>query len=45
MDAIFINSENNTKNYNTKTSPPRRLLINLTYKVDLQRGENTYGKL
>ena len=29
---------------NTKTSHPLRLLIKFTYKIDLQRGENTYGK-
>ena len=30
---------------NTKTSHPRRLSINFTYKIDFQRGENTYGKI
>ena len=30
---------------NTKTSHPRRLLINFTYKIDLQIGENASGKI
>ena len=35
MDTIFMNSENN------KTSKPHVLLLNLTDKIDLQRGEKT----
>ena len=31
MNTIFINSEN------SKTSNPHRLLLNLTYKIDLRR--------
>ena len=33
MNAIFMNSEN------SKTSDPRRLLLNLTNKVDLRRND------
>ena len=33
MDTIFMNSEN------SKTSNPHRLLLNLTNKVDLRKGE------
>ena len=35
MNIIFMNSEN------SKTSDPHRLLLNLTYKVDL-RGQDKY---
>ena len=35
MDTIFMNSENN------KTSKPHVLLLNLTDKIDLQKGEKT----
>ena len=34
MNIIFMNSEN------SKTSDPHRLLLNLTYKVDLRRQDN-----
>ena len=33
MNTIFMNSEN------SKTSDPRRLLLNLTNKVDLRRND------
>ena len=33
MDAIFMNPENN------KTSDPHVLILNLTDKIDLKRGE------
>ena len=33
MDTMFMNSEN------SKTSNPHRLLLNLTNKVDLRKGE------
>ena len=33
MNTIFMNSEN------SKTSDPRRLLLNLTDKVDLRRND------
>ena len=36
MDTIFMNSEN------SKTSNPQVLILNLTDKIDLQRGENKY---
>ena len=35
MDSTLMNSENN------KTSKPHVLLLNLTDKIDLQRGEKT----
>ena len=35
MDTIFMNSEN------SKTSHPHRLLLNLTNKIDFQRGERS----
>ena len=35
MDTTFINSEN------SKTSHPRMLLLSLTGKIDLQRGEKS----
>ena len=35
MDTIFINSEN------SKTSEPRVLILNLTDKLDLKRGEKS----
>ena len=35
MDTIFLNSEN------SKTSNPHRLLLNLTDKIDLKRGEQS----
>ena len=33
IDTIFMNSEN------SKTSDPHRLLLNLTEKIDLRRGD------
>ena len=35
MDTIFMNSEN------SKTSKPRVLILNLTDKIDLRRGEKS----
>ena len=35
MDTIFMNSEN------TKTSKPHVLMLNLTDKIDLRRGEKS----
>ena len=35
MDTIFINSEN------SQTSKPHILILKLTDKLDLRRGENT----
>ena len=35
MDAIFLNSEN------SKTSKPHVLILNLTGKIDLRRGEKS----
>ena len=36
MDTIFMNSEN------SKTSKPHVLILNLTDKLDLRRGEKKY---
>ena len=36
MDTIFINFEN------SKTSKPRILILKLTDKLDLRRGEKTF---
>ena len=38
MDTIFRNSEN------SKTSEPHVLLLNLTDKLDLRRGEKSFIK-
>ena len=37
MDTIFINSEN------SKTSEPRVLILKLTDKLDLRRGEKSFA--
>ena len=39
MDTIFTNSEN------SKTSKPHVLIINLTDKIDLRRGEKSIALL
>ena len=39
MNTIFMNSEN------SKTSNPYRLLLNLTNKVDLQKGKKCVALL